>query len=382
MPNQQSSTTARSKTVEEAKVRADVDMIADFVARARGLAFKAPPVVEVLDEESFKNRIAADLDKQREAIEAQGAAQKALGLIPQDLDYFETLKKLRTDRVAGFYDVKTKELVVRGGGNIGPEQRVTIAHELTHALQDQHFNLDREQQYKDAKDEVAFGFKNVVEGDATRIETMFIQALPVTDRRQFDKDRSLVGNDDEKNGIPASMRSALQDPYVLGLDLVSDIVDTGGQAQLDKDFDDPPKTSEQVIHPAKYRSREPALDVPAPPSDGGGKTTDLGMVGEYMTAELLAAATDRATASAAAAGWGGDHAVSYESGGQLCLRIDYGMDTSGDLDELNKAYESWATKDAEHRHVERPAPDRLRVTTCIPKPPSGGGGSAGGNRNA
>lgn len=376
-----STTTAPPKTVEEAKIRADVDNISKFVEQARGLTYKEQPHVEVFDEQSFKDRIAADIEKDRPAYEQEGNLLKALGLIPADLDYIATLKKLKSEEVVGFYDPRSKELVVRGGTEIGPRERVTMAHELTHALQDQWFTLDRAEQYKDTKTEVPFTFKNIAEGDANRIAHLYVRTLPIPDQRQFDKDQSMVGNDDDQNGIPAAMRSALEDPYVYGEDFVSYVMQNGGQQELDRLFNDPPPTSEQIMHLDKYAVHEPAIDVPAPPTEPGAKTLDDGPSGEYQTDQILRSANSRTVADQAAAGWGGDHTVMYSVDGKLCIRTDYAMDTPADLDELQKGFEEWAKKDEQGRKVEKPQADRVRVTTCIPQPPPPAGGDQGRSRN-
>lgn len=375
-------TTAPPKTVEEAKVRAEVDNIARFVEQERGLTFDQAPHVEVYDEQSFKDRIAADVERDRALYEQQGNLLKALGLIPADVDYIATMKKLLSERVAGFYDPRSKELVVRGGSDIGPTERVTIAHELTHALQDQHFTLDRTEQYKDVKTEVPFSFKNIVEGDATRIERQFARTLSIPEQRQLEMDRSMVGNDDDQNGIPPAMRSALQDPYIYGEDLVNHILADGGQQALDRAFADPPPTSEQVMHLDKYDAREAAIDVAVPPTDPGAKTIDDGVSGEYRTGQVLRSANDRTTADRAATGWGGDRAVMYSIEGKLCIRTDYAMDTPTDLDELHEAFQAWVDKDQSGgRKLEKPAADRVRVTVCIPQPPSPASGDQGSSRN-
>ena len=73
--------------------------------------------------------------------------------------------------VVGFYDPETDELVVRGAA-LTPYVRTTIAHELVHALDDQHLDLDRPE-YDEADDEIGFGFSSVVEGNARRVENAY-----------------------------------------------------------------------------------------------------------------------------------------------------------------------------------------------------------------
>jgi hypothetical protein len=329
--------------------------------------------VTVLDEQSFKDRIGSDIDKQKDALQAEGNYLKTLGIIPADTDYFSEYRTLFVDNTIGEYSVQTKELLVKGTV-VNDHVRTVLVHELTHAIDDQNFNLDRTAQYKDRKDEIRFGFNALVEGDAVNVANQFVKTLP-----QAEQQAELQGQPGGPvPGLGASTGSdpiaqSLAAPYPIGNALVTDILNNGGLAELDKDFNDPPTTSEQAMHPEKYRAREPALDVALPPTDNNGPGTDLGMVGEFTTGQMLSPAVGNDTALKAAAGWGGDHAVSYNDSQKnlACIRIDYKMDTPQDFTELQDAFTQWQ-KAGDNRTVETPTPDTLRVTTCIPPPPSGG----------
>ena len=96
---------------------------------------------------------------------------EGLGLVEPDADLVESMRSLLGVGVVGFYDPETDELVVRGAA-LTPYVRTTIAHELIHALDDQHLDLDRPE-YDEADDEVGFGFSSVVEGNARRIEDAY-----------------------------------------------------------------------------------------------------------------------------------------------------------------------------------------------------------------
>jgi hypothetical protein len=363
-------------TIDATRVDDEVARLAEFVAQARGLDFKQPVKATVLDEQSFKDRIGADIDKRRDEIQAEGNYLKTLGLIPPDTDYFSEYRTIYVDNVVGEYVPTTKELLVKGT-DLDYHVRTVLVHELTHALDDQHFTLDRTAQYKDRKDEVAFGFTVLVEGDAVHIANQYVKQMLPPEQQQAELQGQPGGPVPGlgQNSSSDPIAQSLAAPYPLGDALVTDILAHGGVTELNKDFNDPPTTSEQAMHPEKYRAREPALPVALPPADGNAQGTDIGMVGEFTTGQLLAPVVGNETALKAAAGWGGDHAVSYNDSQKnlACIRIDYVMDTPADFTELQDAYTQWA-KAGSNRTVEAPNPTTLRVTTCIPPPPPPAGG--------
>ncbi|OWY61582.1 hypothetical protein B7486_63050, partial [cyanobacterium TDX16] len=126
--------------------------IAAFVEEERGLEFLEDPEIELLDEGAFQDRLLEDEEEDEgELLELQDEL-RALGLIDDDVDLAESLDDLLGGAVLGFYDPETGELVVRAG-EISPLARITIAHELVHALDDQHFELDRPE-YEDDPSEI------------------------------------------------------------------------------------------------------------------------------------------------------------------------------------------------------------------------------------
>ena len=159
---------------------------------------------------------------------------------------------------------------------------------------------------------------------------------------------------------------------MLGLALVDDIVARGGEAALNAAFDDPPTTSEQVLHPEKFAVREPVVPLDEPPADG--TLLWAGVTGEYTTGQMLGAVLPDDWADSAAAGWGNDKGVIWmqtpDEGGLTCLRIAYAMDTAVDLDELEDAFLVWA-QEGENRVVGRQG-DTLIVQSCEPVPPPPG----------
>jgi len=169
--------------------------------------------------------------------------------------------------VLGYYDQESKELRVRAG-QLSPFGRTVIVHELTHALDDQRFDLNRPQ-YDSSDDEIGFGFTALAEGNARRIENAYRNSMSTADKASATAEELKLGASGA--AVLAKLKLSLLQlelaPYDLGERFVDAVLDKGGQAALDGVFADPPRTSEQVIDPAKYFAKEPSREVNPPKAD-------------------------------------------------------------------------------------------------------------------
>jgi hypothetical protein len=260
--------------------------------------------------------------------------------------------------VLGFYDPDTDELVVRGD-DLGASTRQTIAHELTHALDDQWFDLGKPE-YDENDDEAGFGIAALAEGNARRIDKAYASELTPQERKQLQDEVGRVGGQ-PPDSVPPILIALIQSPYELGEALVKDILDRGAQPQLDDAFRAPPSTSEQVIDVQKWAAREPAVPVAPPPADG--PVLDQGMFGELSLRLLLGQSLGRRRVNRAGEGWGGDHYELWQQGDDYCVRVDFAADTPADLAEIDDALRD-AAKDLPAAQVESPQPDRVRFTSC------------------
>jgi hypothetical protein len=323
-----------------ADLRAAVDEISAVVEAERGLAFTEPVDVELAGEGEFQRRLLDDFDEGVDELRNTEVLLKAFGLVEADVDLVEAMRTLLGAGVVGFYDPETDDLVVRGTA-LTPYVRTTIAHELTHALDDQRFDLDRPE-YDDADDEIDFGFSAVVEGNARRVEDAYRAGL--SDEEQLDaaaEELSLGGGLD-LGDVPLVLVDLISAPYGLGHDFVVQLIDDGGQEALDAAFDAPPRTSEQVIDPASYEAGEGAIEVPAPVVTG--QVVDQGVAGQFLIQVVLADGLDADRARAAATGWGGDSVVAWRDGQRPCATLAALGDDPGETAELRGAFEDWAAE--------------------------------------
>ena len=145
----------------------------------RGLEFITPPKIILLDEESFAERTASGLEEEFfDDLDAEGAMYKLLGLLKPDASLRQIYTDIFTTGTTGYYDSDKKEIVVpiRGTG-ISVRERLTLVHELTHALTDQHFNFEEKSNVLEENDETDkfFALAAVIEGDAVAMERRYLE---------------------------------------------------------------------------------------------------------------------------------------------------------------------------------------------------------------
>lgn len=322
----------------EAEIDAAVAEISAFVERESGVELLEPVTVELEDEGGFQQRLLADFDEDADDLRRTEVFLEGLGLVDPDVDLVEAMRALLGGGVVGFYDPETDELVVRGAA-LTPYVRTTIAHELVHALDDQHHDLDRPE-HDDADDEIGFGFSALAEGNARRIEGAYRDALSDDEQREAAEEEAGFAGDLDLAAIPPVLLDLIGAPYVLGEPLVRELVAAGGEGALADAYADPPRTSEQVMDPARYVDREPAVDVPVP--EVPGEVIEEGVIGQLLVMLVLAEALGIDEAREAAVGWGGDWGVAWRDGDRSCATATLVGDDVVETEEMRRAFERWA----------------------------------------
>lgn len=341
-----------------AALEASVADLSAFVEGVRGAPFPAPVQVELLEGQAFNERLLADFEEERDDLDLVGRIFVAMQLLDRDDDLYEIFREFLGVGVLGFYDAETGELVVRGAA-ITPYTQSTIVHELTHAHDDQRFELDRPA-LQDASDESALGFAALVEGNATRVQELWEATLSDEDRDALLAEQLDAVTGVDLGDVPLVLLRQIDFPYTSGPALVEALAEAGGEARVDAAFDAPPTTSEQVVEPDLYLDAERPLPVEAPAADG--EVIDEGTYGMLTLGITLGDALDQETARQAAEGWGGDAYVVWAEQEQTCLRAAFRMDTADDLAELTDAWEAWAQ---EHPDADVEEGDgTVTVTAC------------------
>ncbi|HET7830169.1 MAG TPA: hypothetical protein VFL03_11475 [Candidatus Limnocylindrales bacterium] len=347
------------------------------VSQLRGITATKPVERGVFDKPGLCAYITASFakDNPAELVAGTEALYKALNLMPQDASLHDLYIELLTSQVAGLYDDETKKMyVVSSTGEIGPAEKITYAHEYTHALQDQKFTLRDVQ--GDAKDQGdrTLARTTLIEGDATLLMSLWAQQhLTAAELGQVANSID-PASEAVLAKMPAILKDALIFPYTSGLTMnLGAFQQGGGYGGVDQLYANPPDTTEQVIHADKLAAREPAVKVDFPDdfpgSLGDGWKIDLqDTLGEFQLKTLLADAAQAADADDAAAGWGGDR-VAYVTGpdGANAAVLDTRWDTDADASAFAAALSDYVAKlegIGRSAAVLTPAPDRVVVISA------------------
>jgi hypothetical protein len=355
------------------------DDIAKTVSAIRGLPIKRPIARGVLSKPEITKRLIERLDEEYTAadIAAEEQAMKRFGLLPPDVDYRETVLALLTEQIAGFYDPKVRELYLADW--IAVElQRIVMAHEIGHALQDQSFGLLRFTKPNRENSDEQLARQALIEGDgvALMIEFMMRELGQKVDPWANDTIVDTIG---ATSGLaagklfdqaPLALREALLFPYTGGVRFIAATRRTRPWSDVDAMYHKPPLSTEQVLHPEKYRQGEKPIAVKATPltSLKAWKRSFFNVFGEFTFAILFRQhGLDKPRADRAAAGWGGDRVAIYTAADDdqrtLALLLS-SWDSEADAIEAAAALDEIAPKLGEGTSVERRGRDVLLVVAA------------------
>ncbi len=306
-----------------AKLVARTDAVSKEVSKIRGLPLKHPIPNEVVDRDELRRRLVAMAaeDKTRTQTAAEGLALARWGMIPRATDYPALLLDVLSEQIAGYYDPETKKLTISKNAGDDPQwAELVLAHEIDHALQDQAFDLEKFEDLPEGEDDALTARRALVEGDgiALMLEVMLSRnnmAVPwsnpqITD--SIEKAMGAPGNGDTLDKAPLAVREALIFPYRAGFAFVAALRRRQPWSAIDAAFAKPPQSTEQVMHPDRYLADDEPVPVvidPLPVLRGYTRAhhTVWGELGFQLF--LRSNGIDAATATAAAAGWGGDRTI-------------------------------------------------------------------------
>jgi hypothetical protein len=318
--------------------------IEDQVVAERGLEAKQRLEPTMLSAAEARTRLAEQFrrDNPPEKMAVAEETLTALGLLAAGVSLGDLYVDLLGSQVAGYYDPEAKQLfVVSRSGRIGTTEKVTFAHEFTHALQDQAFGLGGIDVDAVGQGDRSLGRLGLVEGDATLLMTRWLSRhLTAAEIRE------LLVVDPEAQAqlakMPAILRDTLLFPYQQGLIFATGIWAKGGWEAVDRAYGRLPDSTEQVLHPGKYEAGEKPVEVSldaatlAKAMGAGWKETPADTLGEFQLTVWLRENGLRAlVAEAAAAGWGGDR-LAYLRGpeGAYALVMRTAWDTAADAAEF------------------------------------------------
>lgn len=243
---------------------------------------------------------------------------------------------LYAESVGGFYDNETGEMVIAGDEELGPLAKTIVVHELIHALTDQHF--DFASKLDDLVDEgryqEAAAIQALAEGDATYFQLVYMQTLPTSEQVEAVQE-SLAVDTTVSDSLPAWFAEDLTWPYDAGFAFVDRLITDLGVSGLNQTYTLLPTTSEHIIHPGTYFTRQPPRSAALPDFElDGYEVFEEGLWGEWNVQLFLLDGVEPGQAVVAATGWGGDEYRIYWDGTNVAFAYLFVGDTPRDAEEL------------------------------------------------
>jgi hypothetical protein len=326
----------------------EVAEIEHQVEEVRGLTYEHAVAVQAVSADEMKRRVVDLFDATYPAAyyDRRTAAWRTIGVIPPEADLRHALRSFLGGGVVGFYDPETGELVYEGSGELGLQERLVLAHELTHAIDDQYFDLSRLDRLAHRCDEEASAAAlGAVEGNAQYVAVQTLASFPTGDIADM-LDALLEGLEPQPDlaDVPPFVQSLEIWPYTAGLAFITRRAMDGGTAAVDETLRHPPTTTEQVIHPERYPADQPSpVDVPDLSGDLGPGWGDLDAmtVGEEWLDAMLRLRMDPSSANEVSAGWDGGVYRAWADGSDVAVVMDTAWDTGEDAAAFAAAMTSW-----------------------------------------
>ena len=299
---------------EAARADEEVADALELVARVRQLAVKAKVPGFRLNREELHREVERTLkDEAPDALIAGNTELLfAFDVVGPDFDLKGALTKMYGAQLAGFYDPDEDRMVLASDLS-KDEQALTLYHELVHALQDQHYDLAGELDWKPEESDRQTALQALAEGDATLAMLDVARAAAGMGPGEFPAeflqiDALLMQASPKLDAVPGFLVRAMVSPYADGLRFVSEIRKRGGWAAVNDVWrQQRPISTEQILHPEKYLSREPVLPVaPLALPAGFGAPSFRDVMGEQGIKLLFEEWAPASAAEKAATGWGGD----------------------------------------------------------------------------
>lgn len=301
------------------------DSVLQEMSRITGLPIKAPLKKKIVTRDQIHRYLTESLHAEyspRE-IHQQEVVLKAFGLVSREFNLGEFLVKFYTEQAAGMYDQRSKTMLIADW--IAPEmQQMVLSHELTHALQDQNFDLEKFLREVRSDDDAGNARQALVEGYATAamiqkmIEPASLAELPTLAPFMNQAVQMQTQEFPAFSSAPFFFRFQALFPYTEGLGFVQQGLSIGGWPRLNQVFSRPPNRTNEIFHPSIYFQQQALPSVILARSTPLSAEPDLQLVDENSMGELgyyalLGQFISEAEARSVAQGWQGDRYIVYEN---------------------------------------------------------------------
>lgn len=253
-----------SHAAREAAIVAASAAVLEETSKIRELPILQPVKSGAQSRAQIENMLVKNLYEQMTTAEmhATEVAYRKFGLAPANFEYRPFIIKLLLEQIAGYYDPVTREFYLADWLEL-ETQKPVMAHELTHALQDQHFNLRRFQKWPHGDSDAQLAVHSLIEGDATLTMMVYMAKNPLV-ALAFTRSLNTGVSTEQFNQAPRALRESLIFPYLQGSQWATGVYKRDGFAGLSKAFTNLPLSTEQILHPDKYFAYEKPLKLTLP----------------------------------------------------------------------------------------------------------------------
>jgi hypothetical protein len=300
------------------------DAVFQQMSELTGLPIKSSLKKQVISRPEVSKYVAETLHSEMtpQEIHIQEATLQAFGLVPPDFNLEKFLIAFYTEQAAGFYDPLRKTMFIADW--VEPDmQRMVLAHELTHALQDQNYDLEKFLKATRDDDDASAARQAVVEGHATAamiqemIEPMKLDAMPSLEPLMAPIIQQQLEEYPAFTKAPFFFRFQALFPYIEGIGFMQQGLQAGGWKTLNSLFDNPPDTTKEVFQPEVYFQKQPLpkISLPKPAALAGVRGLNFlvaNIMGEMGYYALLGQLTSEDEAKSVTTHWLADRYLLYE----------------------------------------------------------------------
>ncbi len=310
-----------SVAVTPLSIDEQMDLIQQQVSDFRGLAMTAPLDRALMTSEELQEKVKSEffVDYTHEDAQNDVKVLSTIGLLEPDYDLLQFYIDLYSEQIAGYFDSETKEMNVISDAGFGGLERMTYAHEFTHVLQDQNYDLENglmlNDDYCENHTEYCQAVTAVIEGDAVLSEQFWFLMYGTDQDKAEVMDFYAVYESPVYDSAPDYMKQDFMFPYQQGFDFVNGFYNEKKWDSVEALYQKLPVSTEQILHPERYPNDVPE-EVILPDLFGvlGDEWTEIdrNTMGEWYSYLILSAGVDQnwrldqATAGQATEGWGGD----------------------------------------------------------------------------
>jgi hypothetical protein len=292
------------------------------MSQITGLKLVTPLKKSLRSREEIRAYVIKQMNEDKNPVEryADQRSAEAFGLLPKGFDLDSFMVNVLTEQIEGLYDPKTHEFYIADWSPLA-DQRMVMAHELTHALEDQHFQIETWVKAARPNEDAQLARDAVLEGSAMAAMVDYLMlgtGRSLKDVPDFDPGMLIgdLGSTPTLQKAPPFLKDVLIFPYLGGLTFSAAVMKNTGWAALPGVFEKPPVSTQQILHPALYRSGKTPASVTLPRlekllGDNWSKL-DENIMGEFGWKEVLKQFLDNGRARTLAAAWDGDRYAAFE----------------------------------------------------------------------